>query len=126
MRLSRLALVFAAFLATTPAAAQYVSDTHLVTLQSTGTSVNSSSATELNGSSGMAAGPYELQADAAFYYRLCSTSSCTVTSSNGTLVQAGQNWPLGIPATGTGAANKFLAVISVSGTVNVKVFRVDT
>lgn len=59
-----------------------------------------------------------VQTDVAVYVRQCSTSSCTVTSSNGRLIQAGVDVYLDLRSGG-----KFLAAIPVSaGTANTKFF----
>lgn len=96
--------------------AQYTVDEYLGTLTSTGTSVNSSSVAAL-GTTGFGSGPKTIQCDAAVYLALVNTSTGTVTSSNGMLIDAGKVFPFS-----TGTRLKYAAIISVSGTANCKFF----
>jgi hypothetical protein len=127
--MKRIALVFSLFLASA-ALGQYVTDVYKGTLTSTGTSINSSTVAGLStngatgaGASGLAPGAYTIQCDAAVYFETATTSSATTSSASGTLLQAGQPWPFGVPATGDGATRVFFAEISVSGTANCKVWK---
>lgn len=91
-----------------------------VTIQSTGTSATNG--TSFATTFGIPAGsslPALIQCDAAAYYLAVSSSSGAVTSSTGTKVSADVAWPITIDY-----AYPFIAVISVSGTVNCKVIPV--
>jgi hypothetical protein len=107
---------------------QYVNDKYLDTLQSTGTSVNGSTKTNLGGPAGLPPGAYTVQCDAAAYFEVLTTSTATTSSTTGLLIQAAQPWPFGVPNIGEGAPSSptprnYPAVISVSGTVNCKFYR---
>lgn len=123
--MKRIALVLSLAVASV-ALGQYVNDQYLDTLQSTGSSVNSSTKSALGSTAGIPPGAYTVQCDAATYFELLTTSSATTSSTTGQKIQADQPWPFGIPQTGPGATRNYAAVISVSGTVNCKFYRSNT
>lgn len=91
-----------------------------VTVTSTGTSATN--ATSFATTFGIPTGsdlPALIQCDAAAYYLAVTTTSGAVTSSTGTKVAADVAWPITI-----NSAYPFIAVISVSGTVNCKIIPV--
>lgn len=57
-----------------------------------------------------------IQCDAAAYYLAVTSTAGAVTSSTGLKVAADEKWPIAITKT-----HPYLAIISVSGTVNCKV-----
>lgn len=91
------------------------------TIQSTGTSARNSTAFT-KGQRVM------VQPDAACYVRT-GTSAITVSSSNGVYLDANEKFYVCLKADGAGPSNAngetHIAVISVSGTVNLKVFRME-
>lgn len=91
------------------------------TIQSTGTSAK-------NGTAFTEGARLLLQPDAACYIRP-GTSTITVSSSNGVYLDANEKYYLCLKkdkaALGDSSGEEYVAVISVSGTVNVKVFRME-
>lgn len=112
--MKRLVLILAVTLAL-PASAQYVLDEYAGTVTSTGASATSAS---FDGDGFESGANYSVQCDAAAYVRLVTSSAGTVASTNGVLLEAGRLFPFR-----AGSQRNFLAVISVSGTANCKVFR---
>lgn len=111
---ARFLLLASVFLAA-PVSAQYMLDEYVGTVTSAGTSATSASIAGAGFESGA---NYSVQCDTAAYVRLVTSSTGTVSSANGILVEAGRLFPFR-----AGSQRNFLAVISVSGTSNCRVFR---
>lgn len=94
---------------------------YLGTIQSTGSSQdNSDTGTPFNGTGDALKGRALLiQADAACYVLPTTAATTAVTSGTGVLIPANGSWTLTL-----GTSTGWLAVISVSGTANVKVWEV--
>lgn len=110
-----LSLVVAVALGASPA---FADDAYVGTITSTGTSVTNGTTSSTFATSGLEKrAKVSVQCDAAAYVRTVATSATAVTSSNGVKLAADQLYDIDLSTD-----RLFIAVISVSGTANCRVY----